>query len=81
MRIIKLKICLSESSLGGVVEHDLFKYFAHAIEYQGRYYYQVGSEIVEMTRLEYLKVINNPYLYYFSTALKLHYLIQKRKKL
>lgn len=79
MRITKLKICLRESNIAKVRRHNLFQYFATVIEDKGRYYYQVGIEILEITRLEYIKVIDNPYLYYFSTALKMHLIIQKNR--
>lgn len=55
------------------------RYSALAIEYENRYYYKVEYWTIEITKLEYGKIVDNPYLYYFSTALKLHFLIQKRK--
>jgi hypothetical protein len=54
-----------------------FQYIARAIEHQGRYYYRVGKAIIEISQIEYNHVIINPNLYYFSSALKLHYLIQR----
>jgi hypothetical protein len=56
-------------------------YLAEAIEYQGRYYYRVDGVTVEVTHWEYERVITNPKLYYFSTALKLHHRIRRAKEL
>jgi len=55
------------------------KYLALVIEYENRYYYKVKDWIVEITKSEYEKVIDNPYLYYFSTALKLEKYIKRIK--
>ena len=49
------------------------QYVAYAIEEDGKYYYQVGEKILEITEREYEAVRRNPNLYYFSTACKLHY--------
>ena len=49
------------------------KYVAYAIEDDGKYYYQVGEKILEITEREYEAVRRNPNFYYFSTACKLHY--------
>jgi len=54
-----------------------FMYDAEAIEGRGRYYYGIGGTAIEVSRNEYDRVIANPRLYYFSTALKLHKLIEK----
>ena len=71
MKVVKLKI-----GYVGSVKNN-FKYIAEAIEDENRYYYRVDDVTIEITQSEYNYVIINPYLYYFSTALKLHYLIQK----
>jgi len=51
------------------------QYVAYAIEEDGKYYYQVGEKIIEITQREYDLVRKNPNLYYWSTALWLHYRI------
>lgn len=56
------------------------KYLALAIELDNRYYYKVKGWIIEITQTEYERVVNNPYLYYFSTALKLDKYIRRIKK-
>jgi len=56
-------------------------YFAEAIEYQGQYFYRVDGVTVKAEQYEYERVIANPRLYYFSSALKLHYRIRKAKEL
>jgi hypothetical protein len=63
MNVLKLRVTLLDG---------YFKYVAQAIEYRGRYYYCIGDRIVEIAKWEYDRVIANPRLYYFSTALKLH---------
>ena len=49
------------------------RYVAYAIEKDGKYFYQVGKQVIEITKREYEAVRQNPNLYYFSTALTLHY--------
>jgi len=36
------------------------------------YYYREGDQTMEIEAWEYGRVLSNPRLYYFSTALKLH---------
>ena len=60
---------------------DDHNYFAEAIEYQGEYFYRVDGITVQAEQYEYERVINNPRLYYFSSALKLHHRIRKAKEL
>ena len=60
---------------------DENNYFAEAIEYQGQYFYRVDGVTVEAEKYEYERVIHNPRLYYFSSALKLHHRICKAKEL
>lgn len=57
-----------------------FKYFAKVIKDRGRFFYQVDGMVIEITKYEYDHVIINPYLYYFSSALKLHIAIQRKKR-
>jgi hypothetical protein len=74
MRKIKLKI-----SLVGQGKNN-FSYLAEAVKEKGRYYYRVKSVEMEITEIDYNRVTSNPYLYYFSTALKLHHMIQSINK-
>jgi hypothetical protein len=60
---------------------DENNYFAEAIEYQGQYFYRVDGVTVKAEQYEYERVIANPRLYYFSSALKLHHRIRKAKEL
>ena len=60
---------------------DEVNYFAQAIEYDGKYFYRVDGVTVEVKQYEYERVISNPRLYYFSSALRLHYRIKKAKEL
>ncbi len=71
MKVIQLMISLVGS------DKNEFEYLAEVIEDENRYYYRVGDVMLEITQTEHNSLIVNPYLYYFSTALKLHYLIKK----
>lgn len=65
MGITKLRICLYNGD---------FRYFSEAIaDNNGRFYYRIGDKRIRIKEDEYRRVISNPYLYYFSTALKLHF--------
>jgi hypothetical protein len=58
---------------------DENKYFAEAIEDGDKFYYRVNGTTVEISEDEFHKVVINPSLYYFSTALKLHFRIKRAK--
>lgn len=68
MKVTKLRITL----VGGRFQHN-----AEAIEASGRYYYRIGATTIEVTENEFKRVLANPRLYYFSTALKLDKVIEK----
>lgn len=51
---------------------DEHNYWADVIEDGVKFYYRVGDTTVEIDKVERDKVVANPSLYYFSTALKLH---------
>jgi hypothetical protein len=74
MEVIRLKIGLWGSG------NSNYKYLAEVIKDRGKYHYRVGEKEIEITQLEYNSIIKNPHLYYFSTALKLHFLINKKLK-
>ena len=52
-------------------------YQAVIIRERGRILYQARGIIVPITEHEAQQVVRNPFLYYFSTALKLHLRIQR----
>lgn len=54
------------------------EYKSIAIKLIRGYYYITKGHILKIEKYEYEFVIKNPYLYYFSTALKLHYQIQNK---
>jgi hypothetical protein len=60
---------------------DQNNYFAEAIEHEGQCFYRVDGVTVQAEQYEYERVIANPRLYYFSSALKLHHRIRKAKEL
>jgi len=55
-------------------------YVGIAIEERGRYYYWAKGVSIEIAEWEYQRIKKNPKLYYFSTALKLHFQIEKQLK-
>lgn len=54
-------------------------YTAIAIEEEGNYFYWAKGVSIRIKEWEYQGVKANPKLYYFSTALKLHFRIKKLK--
>ena len=54
-------------------------YWAEAIEDGDKFYYRADGTTVEITKYEFCEVMDNPRLYYFSTALLLHYRIKRAK--
>jgi len=58
---------------------DKHHYWAEAIKDGDKFYYRVNGITVEISEDELRKVINNPYLYYFTTALKLHKRIEGQR--
>ena len=58
---------------------DEMNYWAEAIRIGGSYFYRVGDIVVPVLEYEYQNVIRNPNMYYFSSALKLHYRIQRKR--
>jgi hypothetical protein len=60
---------------------DENNYLAEAIEFQGHYFYRINGVTVEAEKYEYEQAINNPRLYYFSSALKLHHRVKQAREL
>lgn len=60
---------------------DQNHYVASVINHQGKHFYQVDGVTVEAESYECERAIENPQLYYFSSALKLHFRICKAKEL
>jgi hypothetical protein len=58
---------------------DENNYWADAIRIGDSHFYRVGDIVVPATEYEYRMVIANPNMYYFSSALKLHYRIQRKR--
>lgn len=56
---------------------DENNYWAEAIRIGDCHFYRVGETVVPVLELEYRDAISNPNLYYFSSALKLHYRIKR----
>ena len=60
---------------------DENNYLAEAIELEGQYFYRINGVTVQAEKYEYEQAIANPRLYYFSSALKLHFRVKKAKEL
>ena len=58
---------------------DKNNYWAEAIRIGDCHFYRVGDIVVPATEYEYRMVIANPNMYYFSSALKLHCRIQRKR--
>ena len=52
-------------------------YWAENYEDADHHYYRARGVTLRITREQFHKVVNNPHLYYFSTALKLHLQIER----
>jgi hypothetical protein len=59
---------------------DEKNYWAEAIKLGDYYFYRIGETVVPATEYEYRMVIANPNMYYFSSALKLHYRVQRARE-
>lgn len=59
---------------------DENNYWADAIEVGSRFYYRAQGVTVDIAEWEFHKVVSNPNLYYFSTALRLDRRIRQVKK-
>jgi len=53
-----------------------YEYIGIAIEDEGSYYYWAKGVSLNISKGEYEHIKVNPKLYYFSTALKLHFRIE-----
>lgn len=58
---------------------DKHHFWAEAIKDGDRFFYGVNGTTVEISEDELCTVVNNPYLYYFSSAWKLHRLIERQR--
>ncbi len=54
-------------------------YWAEVIENGGRFYYRAKGVTIAIEKYEFRRVVENPSLYYFSTALKLHFRIERAR--
>lgn len=55
-----------------------YEYIGIAIEDEGTYYYWARGVSLKIEQWEYELIKANPRLYYFSTALKLHFRIERQ---
>lgn len=60
--------------------HKESSYIGIAIEEDGEYFYWAKGINLRIEEWEYQRIKANPKLYYFSTALKLHFRIKKLKE-
>ncbi|MFA6257739.1 MAG: hypothetical protein WC671_01865 [Candidatus Paceibacterota bacterium] len=78
MEVIKVNIRLIEGNVARIYGRNLFRYKAEIIRCIKGFYYRANGVIIKITPLEAKHVIRNPRLYFFSTALKLHILTQRK---
>ena len=74
-------LSLRDQYIPQVFYEDENHYLARVIEHQGKHYYQANGITVEAEGYECERAAANPRLYYFSSALKLHFRIAKAKEL
>jgi len=74
MEVVKVNIRLCSSDI------QSFKYRAEVIRHNKKFYYRAIGALIKITPYEAKMIIRNPKLYYFSTALKLHCLIENKFK-
>lgn len=77
----RLLVALRDKVLPISIYQDEKNYLAQAIEHEGEYFYRVNGVTVRALKYEYERAISNPRLYYFSSALKLHFRVKKAKAL
>lgn len=58
---------------------DEHNFWAEAIRINDSYFYREGETIVAALEYEYNNVIQNPNTYYFSSALKLHIRVKRKR--
>lgn len=56
---------------------DISNYWVEIFEFRNDTLYRVGDAVIKIHHYEYLSVLAEPSLYYFSTAFKLHCRLQK----
>lgn len=76
----RLDYRLGRDEADSTLPNDDCHYWAEAIEDGDKFYYLVNDTILEISEYEFGKVVINPYLYYFSTALNLHKRIEEAKR-
>lgn len=79
MNIQLIRVEHLDASVSRLIErppqNEEYQYTAIAIEDKGHYYYWAKGVSLEISRQEYEAIKANPKLYYFSTALRLHFRI------
>ncbi len=76
--VTRLRIRLQRwQDVSATPEND---YGAEVIKDGDRFYYRARGVTVPITEQEARSVISNPFLYYVSTALRLHYMIDAKRK-
>ena len=76
----RLDRLLGRDDAPSAAPEDANNYWAEAIEDGDKFYYRANGTTLEITEDQFCKVIINPSLYYFSTALKLHLRIKQAKE-
>ena len=72
VRRVRIGLCGSNRSSH---PDDEYHYWAEVFENQRKFFYRAEGVTIEIPEYRHQRVIGNPYLYYFSSALWLHYQI------
>jgi hypothetical protein len=75
-----IHVCPINPVAPGASEFNESNYIGIAIEDAGEYFYWAKGVSLKIKEWEYRNIKVNPKLYYFSTALKLHFQIKKIKE-
>ncbi|AWW47817.1 hypothetical protein DPM17_03615 [Polynucleobacter paneuropaeus] len=76
IHLIQIEQLIKEPQIFRPPDNADYEYVGIAIEDQGAYYYWARGVSIKISEREYHFIIANPKLYYFSTALKLHFQIE-----
>lgn len=64
-----------------LIPAETSSYWAEVIRAEEQFFYRIGNTLIDISKDEYCRVIENPNLYYFFTALYLHQRIGRINKI
>ncbi|HLR30549.1 MAG TPA: hypothetical protein VK082_08220 [Paenalcaligenes sp.] len=69
------------SQTSGLSPDNRQNYWAEVIRTQNHFYYRIGNTLIDISKDDYCRVIENPNLYHLSTALYLHRRVSRINKI